>query len=909
MKADIYFSKIKIVGIFCLLLTIPFRSIGQPLCDAESCITVNLEEFIPGTGLQTIPGYQDIGETSLFCGYEDIINMGNTIGLLASLQGVGSNPVWSFNGTPSNDPFQPITFADTVTIDVATDLGSCSCIVILNPPPSPTANDITISLCDEDGTIEDYDLSMIDQNLITSPPNSTITYHNTQLDAENNIDPINTKTVVNGSVVHVRVEANGSSDCFSTSEITFSIGQNPSVAPASAISMLNCDSPQATIHANVDGGTPDYSYTWTTGDGTIVGAADLDSLTVSSAGTYTISLTDANGCMATGEVMIGENFTAPEFGAPSISANVGTEINCDISEIALTANATTPDGSTPTYEWTTTDGNISGDTSQVMTTVSAGGTYTITVTHPLTGCIITDNIEITEVDAPPTPEISPNSPTLTCSQTEITLTGSSTGVTPLTYEWSTGEATASINVTTPDTYTLTVTDGNGCDAISSTVVDESLTAPTVIITSPEIITCNNTTVQLDASDSEIIGMTANYLWTTSDGNIVSGNNSVQAVADAPGTYQVEITNVSNGCTASNTVTVTADIVEPVVNDDELQGCPEPGTNNASFDLTSANITAESGVNTTYYENSDLTSPISDPANYESPSGQVFASVEFDGNGCSSVATIDLSVLPIDIPNNLEEMYFQGVCSAQSITVAPPSGTPYTYTWSSPDGSGDVLEGEECTALDIVSDPTNFSLEISDDSGCLEVVPLSINLSAAAIDAQVFRSDNTNILFCNRNDFDTYQWGRESKTTLCAEPMDGETFQDVVVQDIDLDNYYYWVIVTEGSCTTKIYLTGSNNSPFGKLVVDPDAEYGDLTLQVNPNPNNGAFELIITGDEVRDLDVHLYDALGRNIYHRKAPKINGIESYYIAPPNLTQGLYFVRVTGNDDILLTEKIIVK
>lgn len=141
-------------------------------------------------------------------------------------------------------------------------------------------------------------------------------------------------------------------------------------------------------------------------------------------------------------------------------------------------------------------------------------------------------------------------------------------------------------------------------------------------------------------------------------------------------------------------------------------------------------------------------------------------------------------------------------------------------------------------------------------------------------------------------------------------MAGETFPDVVIQDLDTDTYYYWVKVThDGNCTTKFYLDGENNSPFGKLVVDPNIEYGNLALQVNPNPNNGAFELIITGDEIRDLDVHVYDALGCDIYHQKAPKIAGKEIYYIAPPNLTQGLYFVRVTGNNDILLSTKIIVK
>jgi len=901
MKADIYFFKIKIVGIFFFLMTISSGLLAQQLCDGVSCITASLAEF-DGT-IQTIPGYEDIGDTELFCGYEDI----NILGIFVEIQGGGSNPIWSFNGMTSNDAFFPINSDGVITIGFTTDVSSCNCQVILNPPPSPEANDVTISDCDEDGTVDDYDLNMIDQSSITSSPNTTITYHNTQVDAENNIDAISIKTVVDGSIVHARVEANGTPNCFSTSTITFAIGQNPTVNPISAIQTVDCNTPQATINANANGGTPDYSYNWATNDGIIVGPTNMESLVVSSAGTYMVLLTDDNGCIATGQIIINEDFTTPEFDATPISTPDGTEINCDISVLSLIANATSPDGSAPSYEWTTTDGNISGATNQATTMVTAAGTYTVTVTHPTTGCMVDDNIVITEVGTPPTPEISPNNPTLTCSQTEITLMGSSTGTTPLTFMWSTGETTEMINVTVPDTYTLTVTDGIGCEAITSTLVDQSLTEPTIIIATPEIITCNNMTIELDASDSEIVGMTANYIWTTSDGNIVSGNNLDKAIVDASGTYQIEITNVANGCTATETITVDENTAMPIVNTDTLRACPDP--NLAQFDLTLANISSESGTSTTYYENSNLSSEITNPENYQSSGATVYASVEFDDNGCASTIEIELLAIPIEEPPNLFDTYLGNICTSQTITVAPPPNTPYNYSWSSlPDGK--VLPGTECTALNIDQENIEFSIEISDDSGCIEVVSFPpLDLTVAPSGAKVFRSDNTNILFCNRNDFGEYQWGKESKTTLCAEPMEGETFQDVVIQDLDLETYYYWVMVTDGDCTTKIYLNGENNSPFGKLIIDPNAEYGNLALQVNPNPNNGAFELTITGDEVRDLDLHVYDALGRAIYHRKAPKIAGIETYYIAPPNLTQGLYFIRVTGNNDILLTEKIMVK
>lgn len=913
MKADkCLFFNIKTLGIFLFCFFVSFNLKGQLPCSEVSCIIVDLVD----EDTTLIQNFTNIGDVTIPCNYVQIPGFG--ISALLDVSNA-SDVIWSFDGSNnfSNDYIdintQPIennqSLAITITVDFMAG-GSeqnCECEIILNPPNAPEANDTTISLCDDETTI-DYDLNDIDQSAITSSDNVSITYYSSELNAENGINPISeVQTVISGSIIYVRVEDNLDSNCFDLSDITFAIGQNPTVAPTSAIQMIDCNTPQATINANANGGTPDYSYSWATTDGTIVGPTNTESLVVSSASTYTVLLTDDNGCIATGQITINEDFTTPEFSAIPISTPNGTEINCDINQLSLSANATTPDGSTPLYEWTTTDGNISGATNQTMTTVTAAGTYTLTVTHPTTGCTVNDNVVITEVGTPPIPEISPNNPTLTCSQTEITLMGSSTGVPTLTYEWSTGEVTPSIDVTMPNTYTLTVTDGNGCEAIISTNVGQSLTEPTIIIATPEIITCNNMTIELDASDSEIVGTTANYIWTTSDGNILSGNNSDKAIVDASGTYQIEITNVANGCTATETITVDENTAMPTLNTDTLRACPDP--NLAQFDLTLANISSESGTSTTYYENSNLSSEITNPENYQSSGATVYASVEFDDNGCASTIEIELLAIPIEEPPNLFDTYLGSICTSQTITVAPPPNTPYNYSWSSlPDGK--VLSGTECTALNIDQENIQFSLEISDDSGCIEVVSFPpLDLTVAPSGAKVFRSDNTNILFCTRNDFSEYQWGKESKTTLCAEPMEGETFQDVVIQDLDLETYYYWVMVTDGDCTTKIYLNGENNSPFGKLVVDPNIEYGNLALQVNPNPNNGAFELTITGDEVRDLDVHVYDALGRAIYHQKAPKIAGLETYYIAPPNLTQGLYFVRVTGNDDILLSKKIIVK
>jgi len=83
--------------------------IAQQLCDGVSCITASLAEF-DGT-IQTIPGYEDIGDTELFCGYEDI----NILGIFVEIQGGGSNPIWSFNGMTSNETVMKMVLLMTMT--------------------------------------------------------------------------------------------------------------------------------------------------------------------------------------------------------------------------------------------------------------------------------------------------------------------------------------------------------------------------------------------------------------------------------------------------------------------------------------------------------------------------------------------------------------------------------------------------------------------------------------------------------------------------------------------------------------------------------------------------------------------------------------------------------------------------
>ena len=68
-------------------------------------------------------------------------------------------------------------------------------------------------------------------------------------------------------------------------------------------------------------------------------------------------------------------------------------------------------------------------------------------------------------------------------------------------------------------------------------------------------------LNLDGSASSV-GSSFSYEWTTGNGNIVSGLDEIQPLIDEVGTYNMQVTNNQNGCTASSSVLIEIDIIRP-----------------------------------------------------------------------------------------------------------------------------------------------------------------------------------------------------------------------------------------------------------------------------------------------------------------------------------------------------------
>jgi hypothetical protein len=204
-----------------------------------------------------------------------------------------------------------------------------------------------------------------------------------------------------------------------------------------------------------------------------------------------------------------------------------------------------------TYDWSGPGGFTA---TAASVTATAPGTYTVSVTDQLNGCVTTLSTTITKNISPPLGLSASTSDVIRCFTPSIDLQGTST--TPgATFLWTGPEgftaSTAIAETSIGGNYTLAVTNpNNGCTATSGTTAITDTASPANVTASNNgPLNCLTPSVTLTSSSSTA-GM--DYLWVTPDDQFVSGASMVGTTA---GVYTILVTNVSNGCASQATTTV------------------------------------------------------------------------------------------------------------------------------------------------------------------------------------------------------------------------------------------------------------------------------------------------------------------------------------------------------------------
>lgn len=326
------------------------------------------------------------------------------------------------------------------------------------------------------------------------------------------------------------VVTTNASGCTSSNSIT--ISQPTVINLAMSSTQTACGSSSGTASVVASGGTGAYTYSWSPSGGSNATANNL------AAGSYSVTVTDVNGCSKTGNAVVGAA------NPPTISVNNVTNVTCfGLSNGAATI---TVNGGSPgyTYNWLPTGGNASSASNLIA------GQYTVTVTDN-TGCTATETINIS---APAELVVTTIGTGANCGSKDGSATANvSGGSGTYTYLWTPGNfTTQTISNLATGSYNVVVTDANGCNAANFFNVDQigGLNIQVNPITS---VIYEGESVNLNATLTPYVpGLI--YTWSPASGLTCVDCPNPTATPDTSTIYTITITT-PDGCSGSATATV------------------------------------------------------------------------------------------------------------------------------------------------------------------------------------------------------------------------------------------------------------------------------------------------------------------------------------------------------------------
>lgn len=428
------------------------------------------------------------------------------------------------------------------------------------------------------------------------------------------------------------------------------------------------------------------SYLWSSG-------ATTGSINATSSGTYTLTASDNDACPHTSNSI---NVNAVPAPTPSITPQSSTTFCAGVS---VTLDA----GSYSSYAWST------GETSQSIN-VSTAGTFTVTVTDA-TGCSGTSSSVSTTVNPLPTPSITPDGPTTFCIGGSVTLDAGAYSA----YTWSNGATSQTINVSANGTFTVAVTDANGCSGNSApvTVTVTSTGTPTI---SPSGATtfCAGGSVTLTATAG------SSYLWSNAE-------TTQSIVVSSNGTFTVDVTGAGGCSGTSNPVTVT------------VSSLPTPSItpNGPTTFCAGGSVTLDAGVYSSYAWSTGATVQLINVT-----SNGIFTVTVTDANGCSGVSgPLGVTVNPLPI---VTLGSFADVCDNAS-AFALTGGSPAGGTYSGPGVSG----GNFNPSVAGVGTHT-ITYSYTDGNGCPNSATSSINVTSCGGCNVTQANAGADMLVCSSN---------------------------------------------------------------------------------------------------------------------------------------------------------------
>lgn len=592
------------------------------------------------------------------------------------------------------------------------------------------------------------------------------------------------------------------SGCVATESVTMT-ENTPLLAIVTGTTNPLCNGDASgTASSIAGGGVSPYSYAWSNGDV----LADADSLM---AGGYSLTVTDAVGCMQSTSVSITQpNPLVGAFvNAMDVSCNAGSDGAVEI----LTSGGTAP------YAMSWSDGSTG-------TTVSglSSGYVSVTITDA-NNCMMMDSVNITE----PTALISSASlvSDVLCNggNTGAAAVTSSGGTMPYVFAWSNGAGGSSANNLAAGTYSVTISDGNNCQSTSSvTVTEPTVLSVSVTSTNVSCFGMNDGTTTAMAS-----GGTSPYSYAWNTGSTASGLSAL-----GMGNYTVSLMD-ANGCMTSGMTTVT----EPV------QVTVNLGGDVTLCDGESVSLSAGTGL-TSYAWSTGETTETVNVSSASLGSGVTTVSVMVaDGSGCMGADSIEVTV---GVPVSTAILGTEKLCNYEIGDLDAGPGFS-TYTWSNSSSSQLI----KVYPSDLTVGSNTFMVTVTDNLGCEGVASFDVELHPEVIfnlpaDTMVWKDSVFTIMA--DSGYASYLWNTQ-EITQSINLVTGGTYSCIVTDSVTGCAGADEIVVA--------FVLGVNDVEISelKLYPNPASDFINLAFQNFGNAGQIEIELLsITGQLVRTINV-------------------------------------------------------
>ena len=458
-----------------------------------------------------------------------------------------------------------------------------------------------------------------------------------------------------------------------------------------------------------------------------------------------------------------------------------------------------------------------------------------------------------------------------------------------------------------DTFTIEI--GNGFDTASTTVYVTIDSLPSLSSTLTPFAICDNTTFNYTPT-STTVGASFNWVRPTvtgiSNAAGIGVGNPFETLTDTtslpvPVTYVYTIAG-SNGCSNVQDVVVVvlptprllAPYVDTICSGGGFVYVPVSSTTPTTYTWSRAPVPGISPVLATGIGN--ITETL---INSTDTSINVVYELALTDSGCTSLHDVDVLVNPQPQITTVSTQPGSSLCAGTlyanfGADVPPPPGV--TYSWEAVNASIYAQGADHQFALVNFLTPGNalviLIINVADQH-CVVYDTTAVTVDTSTI-------TTTNVLYYNYqfiypdNTMDSYQWGYDDAATYDSTMIAGADFQSYVDANPDFVNNYYWVIVSKGGCTRKVYY----NAPTGIASVG-SAKL--VNLKVFPNPAKDEVNINISGGTGNVTTMSLTDILGQTI---KTQQVTGQHSQFDIA-DLPAGCYFISCSQNGERMATTR----